>query len=271
MKIKIRQIRFSEIPQLKDFAPPDWNSDLVQLFSFHFNYDYFYPVVGEVDKKIVGCGCIIRNRTAGWLGNIIVIPEYRRQGIGEQLTKHLMDYLDKLGYANQLLIATKIGEPVYSKLGFKMSLNYLFYKTESVNQFEVSKSIRKMKMEDYQLVKGLDRKVTGEERSNFIERFLLTGYVYTSGNSSEIEGFYLPDFGNGLIIATNNQAGLDLLRFKFSQGHIKVIIPEANGAAKNFLREYGFQEYSICPRMVLGKDVEWKPELIYSRASGYCG
>jgi GNAT superfamily N-acetyltransferase len=271
MKIKIRQISLSEIPQLKDFAPPDWNSDLVQFFSFHFKYDYFYPIVGEVDKKIIGCGCIIRNRTAGWLGNIIVIPEYRRQGIGEQLTKHLMDYLDKFDYTIQLLIATKMGEPLYSKLGFMTSSKYLFYKTDSVNQFEVRESIRMMTVKDYNSVKELDRNVTGEERSNFIERFLLTGYVYTSGSSSEIKGFYLPDFGNGLIIANNNQAGLDLLRFKLSQGHTKVVIPEANITAKNFLTENGFQEYSVCPRMVLGRDVEWKPEFVFSRASGYCG
>jgi len=270
-KIKIRQISQYEILLLENFAPPDWNSNLAQFFSFHYKYNYFYPVVSEIDSKIVGCGCTIKNKTAGWLGNIVVLPEYRCKGIGEKITRHLMNFLDKHSCSIQLLVATKMGEPLYSKLGFKTCSNYFFYKTEKVNQFEISKNIRPIKTKDYKEVKELDRKVSGEERFKFIERFLNTGFVYTYGTSIHAEGFYLPDFGNGLVISRNNQAGLELLQLKLSHSHKKVVIPEANTTARNFLKENSYQEYSVCPRMALSKDVEWEPELIFSRASGYCG
>jgi GNAT superfamily N-acetyltransferase len=271
MNVNIRRMQYSEIPLLKDFTPADWNSDLVSFFSFHYGYDYFYPIVSEFEKKINGCGCIIKNKTVGWLGNIIVLPEFRHQGIGEKLTSHLIDYLDNENYDVQLLIATKIGEPIYLKLGFKLNSNYLFYKTGNVGKLDLSKNIKEIKLKDYNLVKKLDREITGEDRQNLIEHYLSTGYKYTSKCSPDIEGFYLPNFGNGLIIAINNQAGLELLKLSLIQGHSKVIIPEANISAKNFLIENGFQEYSVCPRMVRGKNIQWKPECIYSRASGYCG
>jgi hypothetical protein len=40
---------------------------------------------------------------------------------------------------------------------------------------------------------------------------LNTGFKYKDGI---IKGFYLPDFGKGLIIASSENAGLELLKFK---------------------------------------------------------
>ena len=69
--LKIRQILKSEIPQLENFPPEDWNLDLPRLFTFHFGHSYFYPVVAEVDNKIVGCGISIKHGSISWLGTII--------------------------------------------------------------------------------------------------------------------------------------------------------------------------------------------------------
>jgi ribosomal protein S18 acetylase RimI-like enzyme len=90
--LRIRQIEQSEIPQLENFPPEDWNLDLPKLFTFHFGCPYFYPIVAKVNDKIVGCGIGIVHNTVSWLGTIIVLPEYRRQGIGKEITSHLIEY-----------------------------------------------------------------------------------------------------------------------------------------------------------------------------------
>ena len=181
-----------------------------------------------------------------------------------------MQFLEKHGYSIQLLIATKIGEPLYSKLGFKVTSNYHFWKIDETVLFEKSKNIRPLRNEDLKTILKLDKIITGEIRQTFIERFISTGCVCTSDSSKRVEGYYLPDFGNGLIIANNNQSGLELMKFKLSQSK-KIVIPEANITAINYLKYNGFEKYSVCPRMALNGDIEWKPELVFSRASGYCG
>jgi ribosomal protein S18 acetylase RimI-like enzyme len=85
--LKIRPIEPMEIPTLKDFAPPDWSSDLSIVFAFHFGQPYFHPIVAELDGKLVGCAQGILTGKSGWLGNIIVLPEYRGRGIGTGLLR----------------------------------------------------------------------------------------------------------------------------------------------------------------------------------------
>ena len=87
--LKIREILAVEIPLLKKIPPEEWNLDLPQLIAFHFGYSYYYPVVAELDGSIVGFGNAFVNGKIGWLGNIAVLPEFRKQRIGHALTMHL--------------------------------------------------------------------------------------------------------------------------------------------------------------------------------------
>ncbi len=85
-----------------------------------------------------------------------------------------------------------------------------------------------------------------------------------------IEGYYVPNFGDGIIAALNKKAGIALLELKLFKKPF-VVIPEKNHAASYFLRKNKFQEYSVASRMVLGKPVNWYPEGIYCRTAGDCG
>jgi GNAT superfamily N-acetyltransferase len=270
--IKIRQLLKSEINLLKNFPPEDWNIDLPGFISFHFGYKYFYPIVAEENNKIVGFGNGILNSAVGWLGNILVPPEYRRRGIGYQITKHLVNYFNNKGCTGQLLIASEMGKNIYKKIGFEISSAYHFFNAESNPQaYERNINIKKIKEDDFLLFKKLDAEATGEKRYEFIKRFLPAGWVYKKERSKNIEGVYLPDLGSGLIFAKNPEAGLELLKFKLSLGKTRTVIPSENKIALNFLITKGCQPYSTAPRMVLGKEVSWQPKYIFNRAAGYCG
>ncbi|MCX6120794.1 MAG: GNAT family N-acetyltransferase [Ignavibacteriales bacterium] len=273
--LRIRQILESEIPLLQNFPPEDWNLDLPRLFSFHFGHSYFYPSIAEVDDKIVGCGIGIIHGSISWLGTIIVLPEYRRQGIGQKTTSHLIDYCRSKGCTSQLLTASAMGEPIYRKLGFEIGSMYVFYKRESIVPTQHISHVREMRQEDFLTVKQLDREVTGEDRYQFIERFFSTGWIYTAdtsaGSTGGIAGFYLPDFGGGLIIARTADAGLGLMKLRLNRGKKTAVVPEANRIAQELLSSVGFQEFRRSPRMILGSEVYWQPTMMYNRATGYCG
>jgi len=268
--LNIRPLHPEELPRLKDFAPPDWNTDLSATFAFHYGRPYFYPFAAELDGELVGCANGLWTGNAGWLGNIIVLPEYRGHGIGLAVTKHLVDFFHAKGCASQILIATKMGEPVYRKLGFETVSNYIFLKAKQPVIAPETTGIRSIAPEDCGAIYRLDNSITGEDRRLFLERFLPSGWVHESA-PGVVDGFYLPDLAQGPVVAENDVAGQVLLAYKLSHGSQTVVIPEANQSALNYLLEHGFQETARAPRMILGRDADWHPEHVYSRGGGYCG
>jgi GNAT superfamily N-acetyltransferase len=269
--VRYRQILESEIQQLKNFPPEEWKLDLPRLFTFHFGHSYFYPCVAEADGRIIGCGINMIHADICWLGTIIVLPEYRNQGIGQKITRTLIEYGRSKGCMSFLLTASEMGESIYRKLGFETDSTYLFYKKESIIPSRDVQNVRPMQQKDYPAALDLDREGTGENRAGFIERFLSTGWIYSGESTGHIDGFYLPDLSNGLIIARHDDAGLELMKVRLNRGKTTAIIPEINTSAHEFLHSQDFQEYRRSPRMVLGKAVQWQPRLMYNRATGYCG
>jgi hypothetical protein len=164
-----------------------------------------------------------------------------------------------------------MGESIYRKLGFEINSSYVFYKRESKVPTQDVSNVREMQQEDFLAIKELDREVTGEDRFPFIERYFSTGWIYSSGTSDGITGFYLPDLGGGLIIASNAGAGKELMKLRLNRGKTTAVVPETNTIAREILISEGFREYRRSPRMVLGNKINWQPALMYNRATGYCG
>lgn len=261
----------SEAVELRNFPPEDWSLDLPAFIALHFGQPYFYPIVAEAQDKIVGYANGILHGNIGWLGNIIVAPEFRRQGIGRELTTHLTEYFRSRGCTGQLLIATEMGKNIYGKIGFRPCAEYSFYRGKPSTSSPRSNAIRELGVDDIPSLTALDKDATGEQRFHFIKRFLSRAWVYAPEQSKEIRGAYLPEFGAGLIIARDAEAGLEMMKLRLARGEAAAAIPSANTIAGEFLEREGFEVYRTAPRMVLGNDAHWKPELLYNRATGYCG
>jgi GNAT superfamily N-acetyltransferase len=267
----IRPLVHSEISQLHGFSPPDWNSDISIVMETHFHQSYFFPVAAEREGVIVGCGHGILNGNVGWLGNIFVLPEHRNKGIGKAITQYLVDFFHSKNCKSQLLVATVLGEPVYRKLGFQKSSSYIFFKRETSVVFDSQPNVRSIQDSQIPVIQKLDRVISGEDRFPLIKRFLSTARIVENQESDEIEGIYLPDYGQGLILARTEEAGISLMKVRLSQGKTNAVVPEANSAARQFLIEQGFHEHQTAPRMFLGKDVTWKETMVFNRGTGYCG
>jgi len=103
-----------------------------------------------------------------------------------------------------------------------------------------------------------------------LKNFLSEGWVYGS-DEQNIRGYFLTQIGEGTIISADDDAGLALLNLKLSQKSWKVVLPAENKKGIELLAKHNITPYSKAPRMVLGKNVAWKPELVFSRAGGFYG
>ncbi len=269
--LTIRALTSADLPLLKSFAPPEWNSDLSVVFGRHFGQPYFYPIVAQYDGVVVGCANGLILGKAGWLGNIIVLPEYRKQGIGRALTQELVKFFRDKAIQHQLLVATDMGEPIYRKLGFQVVSYYIFFShTSALPTTGALSSVRALLPGDENVIFALDKAITRESREAFLRRYLYGAWVHQDP-SHRLDGYYLPALGTGLIVAANDAAGLALLRHKVGHGGNVCVVPDQNRVAVDYLRAHGFAETSRAPRMALGGDIAWQPEHVYCRGSGFCG
>jgi GNAT superfamily N-acetyltransferase len=270
-RLLLRPLVEADVPRVSNLPPEDWHFDFSELLRLHLNKTYFYPVVGESKGEVVAVGHGIQSGETGWLGNIIVAPGHRRQGFGATLTTALIEILRSAGCRRQLLIATRQGEPVYAKLGFRVTGQYVFFKPRALTNLAPHPNISALKDSDLPMVLRLDHSATSENRAGLLSRFLSEGVAYRSKGGEEIRGFCLPRFGAGLVVAKDRAAGEALLLFKHGSRQQGAVVPEDNSLAVTFFETHGFEESMRAPRMVLGADDPWLPRMIWSRAAGYCG
>jgi GNAT superfamily N-acetyltransferase len=266
----IREIKESDIEGLNNLPPEYWKFDYETLLQEFINDDFFYAFVQVLDNKIVGTGNIFIKGKIGWLANIIVDKNYRGKGLGYKITKFLVDFLNKKECDTQLLIATKLGEAVYRKVGFRKLTEYQCFDSEVEIDYNYPSSIRELKESDSKNVYKLDQDANGENRRHLIDKYYENGLGYFN-NDNKLLGFYLPRFGKGLVLSRDEQAGTELLKLKHSKKGKRTLLPIENENGINLLMNSGLKKGDKCSRMILGKENKWNPKYIYSYGSGYCG
>ena len=80
------------------------------------------------NNHIVGCARIFWDKGyIAYLADVMVIPEYQRQGIGKQLVSECISFIDrqlKDGWRIKIVIVSAKGkEPFYERFGFEMRPN----------------------------------------------------------------------------------------------------------------------------------------------------
>jgi hypothetical protein len=166
-----------------------------------------------------------------------------------------------------LLVATQLGAPVYRKSGFEVESEYVFYK-DGAMPTEIPKGIVRCTDEYFAEVLKLDEKISGEIRTQLLE--LHRDNCWVKIVDHEVDGFYCPALGDGLIIAQSPATGLELMVMR-GQCETKFIIPEQNTAATDVLIKHGYQPFLRGTRMRLGKKILWRPEGLFNRIGGNLG
>lgn len=257
-----------DIQSLRKLQPDGW-ADIIPIFEYYIKMPFCKPVKVMLENRIVGVGSGISLGNTAWLAHIIVDPGFRKRGIGGFIVVQLLNCLKNSGCETVSLIATELGYPVYKKAGFVEQTEYVFFEREEpLKDYYRSENIVRLidtKTED---IFYLDKKISGEDRSKLLIHRLENCYVYQ--RKGKIIGFYLPDIGEGLIVADDIKAGIELMKFKYSASN-KGVLPLENIEGNVFLKENGFVESKKAIRMIIGKEFPWHPDKIFSRIGGNLG
>lgn len=266
----IRKVKGSDIEGLNSLSPTDWGFDYETLLRDFIGNDFFYAFIEIEGNRIVGTGNVFLKDKIGWLANIMVDQNYRGKGIGYKMTKFLVDFLVDKKCETQLLIATELGEAVYRKVGFRKLTEYQCFDSVAGVNYISTGSIRELGKSDLKNVYQLDQEANGENRTHLIDKFYQNGLGYFN-NGNELLGFFLPNFGRGLVLARDEIAGNELLKLKHSKNGTRTLLPIENQCGIKLLEKIGLGKGDKCSRMILGKENKWNPQYIYSYGSGYCG
>ena len=267
--MQIEPITIKDLDNIHHLQPEGW-SDIVPDLTFYVTSDFCNPIKVVIGKSIAGIGASIQFHHTAWLAHIIVDPGFRNRGIGYQIVAKLLEDLEKSGTESCLLTATELGQPVYTRSGFRNVAEYIFLNREMPwPDVPVTPDIVDFREEFHGEIYEMDRQATGEGREKLLSAFLTDARLYV--RNSKLMGYLIPGLREGLIVAENEEAGFALMNAKYSTID-KAILPADNKAGVEFLLKRGFADTGKKgTRMIRGRDVPWKPEMIYSRIGGNVG
>lgn len=267
--MKILPFTPPDMQHLYPLQPHGWQ-DIGPVFRWYLREQYCFPVKAVLDDNLAGTGVAILLENTGWLAHIIVHPDYRKKGVGSAIVEHLLQLLASKGCVSISLLATDLGFPVYQRFGFEIVTEYIYLETESTQLADTNSpsSIQPYSPEDRFQVLTMINRLYGENRSAVAEPFLSQAQTYKEMDT--VRGVFLPTLGEGVIIAADDEAGIELMKRRLHYSS-SFYFPRENRTAFSFLTQSGSLEKMRCRRMVHGQPFKWVPQKIYNRISGYLG
>jgi ribosomal protein S18 acetylase RimI-like enzyme len=257
--------------------------DRRRFYEFVLRTSTCQPLTGVVDGRLVATGLATVNGPVGWLGAIVVDPEYRRRGFGRAMTEELCRRLRAAGCVTLSLESTDAGRPMYEGMGFRLMTHYHQLQADHLAERPVEPSgtrARRLESADLPAVLELDRLATAEDRSVPL-RVLAEGEGWVledapGGRGAPLRGFLLPaERAYGAIVAPRFEDGLYLLDLHRhvvpAEAHVRAGIPDEHGAAWRELQARGWQETWQAPRMLRGPEVAWRAEWIWGQINSAMG
>lgn len=266
--MQITAFEIADINRIDELEPVGWG-DLKPRFRYFTSHHFCRPLKITDNGKIVAIGTTIAHTDSVWLATIITHPDYRNQGLGTTITKALIDSVDPKRYSTIYLDATEYGYPVYKKLGFEVEAEYNHYLAPATIDFtKFNKHIVPFDARYERAIYKLDQLVSAENRTTTLSEEITDSMLYVHENN--VQGVFFPSLGDGLIIASHEEAGKELMKLR-AQSFVKASLPAKNEAGNAFLKENGFEFKRISRRMRMGDKREHNLQLLYNRISGQLG
>lgn len=265
--IRIQQLTSEDVEHVGVLQPDGWG-DILTSIRFYCTSGFCHPLKATIDDKLVGVGTAIIHGTTAWLAHIIVHKDHRKAGIGTAITQSLIDLVHKTSCQTMFLIATTLGEPVYRKLGFSVETRYLFLDNGTLPAPADESNVVPFQRQYHDALMQFDHRASGEHRERLLNTHLTDTKLFLDGG--DIRGFYIPTLGEGLVVASDPHAGIELMKYKWKLNKT-FCVPVNNEFGINFLEQHGYQKLRQAARMILGKRIAWDARQIYSRIGGNLG
>lgn len=243
-------------------------------FAFYATQPACHALVA-IDKAGAVAGTAVGTRYGrdGWIGHVFVRPDCRRRGLGERLTRAALDHLQASGCGTILLAATTVGRPLYERLGFVVETEYHEFRGRPRAKDATLHSFRPLLPTDALSLLEFDARVNGDDRSSVIRGWLT--HAWGLEGAAGLAGAVIPTPWGGAGAALSPSAGtseasalVNLLCTAGTAGDEVILSPPAeNVRAREMLRDEGFEELRVVPRMRLGPPIEWLPDAVWNPLS----
>jgi len=219
--------------------------------------------VAEQNGEPVGTVTTTTYGKLAWVGCLIVLEHYRRQGIGLELMNHAMNYLKARGVETVRLDAVPEMIPLYERLGFKAEYDSL--RLLGIGRTMMCRKVSKMKDEDLENVIHLDTRFFGANRERALRRAHkdFQDWCFVSVVGEELVGYIMAkrgldqiNVGPWICDPQHPERAEELLKAILNKARkmkIWVGVPGGNKTSVNILREYGFADQPNSVRMYYGK------------------
>jgi predicted GNAT family acetyltransferase len=227
-----------------------------------------YPegcLVTVADGKPVAFITAIRYGRSAWIGNLLVVPQFRCQGIGRDLMQQVLQGLDLSGCETVWLTASADGAHLYQTLGFVQIDRVRRWQGCAAPGHQVEKSIPKER------VVMIDSQGWGDER-----RLIFDNLPENCRCFATDDGFLVHSpCGDGLQIGpwvgVSGESAARMLGTAMGKGGAMVPVcldvPEKNRHAAELLLSLGFSVSGETLLMYRGGAPDYHAEYIYSLAS----
>jgi ribosomal protein S18 acetylase RimI-like enzyme len=243
----------------------DTEDDLLRMYE----YEPKGCFIAEVDQKPAGHVFSVIYGKLGWIGLLIVKPEYRRKRIATRLMHTVIDYLSQRGVQTiRLEAATGISE-LYRKLGFIDEYDSLrFSKTVEKPDQQMKGSSRQIKKEDIKGIAWFDKKYFGADRTRVLRRLFAENprLCFAEFDGTSIDGYIMCRRAkSGYVIGPfvcnpeNEETAEGLLQIcmnRLGNTTVYVGVPATSKSAVDLLTRHGFMRYSRSIRMRFGQKID---------------
>ena len=214
-------------------------------------------------KERLGIATSVSFGKAGWFGNLVVKAGARREGAGNFLTRHAIDYLKSKSVDTIGLYAYPQLVKFYEHFGFESDIDFLVLKGKA--SFPAAQGIlQAAKKRDISKILNFDCDCFGANRKKLLEPILLNkgNLCYVSTENNEITGYVATKvYGKmaevGPLICHTNRAEEALLLLKTTLSRLNGLevftyIPKKETPLLNMLYKAGLKEDFRVVRMFLG-------------------
>jgi len=280
MTTRIRQLTAADVPfALEQTRREGWSS-AAHWFAALIEHDPALCVVAEDGAAPVGMITATRFGRSAWIGNLIVVPEQRRTGLGTRLMERTMDALAALGVRTIRLEADPPGVNIYRRLGFADEFDSLRFRRTGAVATLRSHAVE-LGAEHVADLLRFDREPFGDDRGRLLgvmRRHAKGAWICV--DTDGIRGYAMAVETTGGLhigpwVAADEGAAADLLGacLALQRGRdVRVGLPAGNDAGCALLRAMGFLPTEPSLRMVWGDRVATgQPERIYGILNGAVG
>ena len=230
----------------------------------------------EDDGRRCGTASIVTyGLELGWIGMVLVKPEFRRRGIGTMLVERCLTALRSRGVRSAWLDATDAGRQVYLKMGFRDERPITRYAGAACQPGQQVDRGRAMTPADLESIRLLDTSAFGAARGPLLAGLLKHGRGWIVDGRTAPSGFGFSRPGReadyiGPIVAQDAETAEAIvtnLLHALPGRQVYWDIPGGNPRATALAERLGFTPRRRLTRMVLGEATRvGQAELVHAAA-----